>query len=62
MASISGAEVEVAVVAELDLGADRDGRLEDERLALLGLDDLDVGVGQRHDVLLDEGLAVGVLR
>ena len=42
-----GREVEVLVVAELDLGADLDGRLEDERLALLGLDDLDVGVGQR---------------
>ena len=56
-----GPEVEVLVVAELDLGADLDGRLEDERLALLGLDDLDVGVGQRQDLLLDEGLAVGVL-
>ena len=32
-----GAEVEVLVVAELDLGPDLDGRLEDERLALLRL-------------------------
>ena len=54
-----GAEVEVLVVAELDLGPDLDRRLEDERLALLRLDDLDVGVGQRQEVLLDEGLAVG---
>ena len=42
-------------------GPDRDGRLEDERLALLGLDDLHVGVGQGQDVLLDERLAIGVL-
>ena len=55
------AEVEALVVAELDLGRDLDGRLEDERLPLLGLHDIDVGVGQRQDVLLDEGLAVGVL-
>ena len=55
-----GPEVEVAVVAELDLGADLDGRREDDRLALLGLVDLDLGVGQRQDVLLDERLAVGV--
>ena len=39
-----GLEVEVLVVAERHLRADRDRRLEDERLALLGLDDLDVGV------------------
>ena len=56
-----GTEVEALVVAELDLGRDLDGRLEDERLPLLGLHDVDVGVGQREDVLLDEGLAVGVL-
>ena len=56
-----GLEVEVLVVAELDLGADLDGRLEDERLALLGLDDLDVGVRQRQDLLLDERVAVGRL-
>ena len=56
-----GREVEVLVVAELDLGPDLDGRLEDDGLALLGLDDLDVGVGQRQDGLLDERLAVGVL-
>ena len=55
------AEVEVPVVAELDLGPDLDRRLEDERLALLGLDDLDVGVGQRQEVLLDERLAVRLL-
>ena len=56
-----GLEVEGPVVAERHLRADRDGRLEDERLALLGLDDLDVGVRQREDVLLDERLAIGVL-
>ena len=59
--SISGPKLKLRVVAELDLRADLDGRLEDERLALLRLDDLDVGVGQRHDVLLDDGLAVRVL-
>ncbi len=53
-------EVEVLVVAELDLGRHLDGRLEDERLALLGLDHLDVRVGQRHEVLLDHRLAVAV--
>ena len=52
-------EVEVLVVAELHLRADLDGRLEDEGLALLGLDDLHVRVGQGHDVLLDERVAVG---
>ena len=56
-----GREVEVPVVAELDLRADLDGRREDDRLALLGLDDLDVGVRQRQDRLLDERLAVGVV-
>ena len=54
-------EVEVLVVAELDLGRHLDGRLEDERLALLGLDDFDVGVGQRQEFLLDQRLAIGVL-
>ena len=39
-----GPEVEVAIVAELDLGAHLDGRLEAERLALLRVDDLDVRV------------------
>ena len=56
-----GTEVEVFVVAELDLGRDLDGGLEDERLALLGLDDLDLGVGQRDESLLGEGFAVGIL-
>ena len=55
-----GSEVEVLVVAELDLGRDLDGRLEDERLALLGLDDLDIGVRQRQEVLLDHGFAICV--
>ena len=34
---------------------------EDERLALLGLDDLDVRVRERHDVLAAKGLTIGVL-
>ncbi len=46
-----GREREVPVVAEGDLGADLDGGLEDDRLAFLGRDDLDVGVGQGQDVL-----------
>ena len=56
-----GREVELRVVAELDLGADLDGRLEAQRLALLGVDDLDVRVGERDDPLLDDRLAVRVL-
>ena len=56
-----GLEVEGPVVAELHFRPNRNGRLEDERLALLGLDDFDVGVRQREDVLLDERLAIGVL-
>ena len=56
-----GREVEVRVVAELDLGPHLDRRLEPERLALDGLDDLDVGIRQRDDVLLDERLAIRVL-
>ena len=56
-----GPEVEVLVVAELDLRADLDGRLEDERHPLLGLDDVDVGVRERDDVLGDERVAVRVL-
>ena len=56
-----GPEIEVLVVAENDLGADLDGRLEDERLALLGLDDLDVRVREGQQRLLDEGVAVRVL-
>ncbi len=61
ISSISGAKVEVPVVAERDLGSHLDGDLEDERLAFLGLDDVDLGVGQRQDVLLDERVAIGVL-
>ena len=56
-----GREIEVLVVAEGDLGSHLDGHLEDERLAFLRLDDVDLGVGQRQDVLLDERVAVGVL-
>ena len=54
--SISGPKLKLLVVAERDLRPDLDGGLEDERLAFLGLDDLDVGVGQGQQVLLDEGL------
>ena len=39
-----GGEIEVPVIAELEVRPDRDGRLEDERLALFGLDDFDVGI------------------
>ena len=56
-----GLEVELLVVAERHLRADLDGRLEDDRLALLRLDDVDVGVGERQDLLLDQRLAVGRL-
>ena len=52
-----GPEVEVPVVTELDLGPDLDVRLEDQRLAFLGLDHLDVGLGERQDLLLDQGLS-----
>ncbi len=54
-------EVEVLVVAERHLGADLDGRLEDERLALLGLDDLHIGVRQGQNARLEDGFAIGVL-
>ena len=56
-----GPEVEIAEVAQLDLRADGDGRREDDGLAFLRLDDVDVGVGDRQDLLLDERCAVGVL-
>ena len=49
-----GREVEAPVVAELDLGAHLDRRLEPEGLALLGLHDLDVRVRERDDPLLDD--------
>ena len=55
-----GLEVEVLVVAELDVRRHLDGGLEDERLALLGLHHLDIGVGQRQEALLDHRLAVAV--
>ena len=42
-------------------GPDLDRCLEDERLALLGLDDLDVGVREGQDRLLDERVTVGRL-
>ena len=53
-------EVEVAVVAELDVGRDGDGRLEDDRLARLGLDHLDRRVRERDDRLLAYGGTIGV--
>ena len=56
-----GREVEVRVVAQGHRGADLDRRLEPERLALLRLDDLDVGVGQRHDALGEDRVPVGGL-
>ena len=54
-------EVEASVVAQLDVGPDLDRRLEHDRLAFLGLYDLDVGVRERDDPLLDDRVAVGVL-
>ena len=54
-------EVEAACSRRADLRADLDRRLEDERLAFLGLHDLDVGVRERQDLLLDERLAIGRL-
>ena len=56
-----GREVEVRVVAEGDLGRHLDGGGELERLALLGLDDIDAGLGQRHEALLEDRVAVGRL-
>jgi hypothetical protein len=53
-----GPEVEVRVVAERHLRPDLDGRLEDDRLALLGLDDLHLRIRQRQDRLFDERLAI----
>ena len=54
-------EREAPVVAEGDLGRDGDGRLEQDRLPLLGLHDLDRGAGERDDGRLDDRLAIRVL-
>ena len=56
-----GLEAEVLVVAELDLRPNLHGRLEDDRLALLPLGELDFGQRQRREVLLDDRLAEGIL-
>ena len=56
-----GREVERLVVAEDDLRRDLDRGRELERLAELGLDDVDAGLGERHDALFLERVAVGVL-
>ena len=56
-----GLEREVLEVAELDLRPDLQGRLEDDRLALLGLGDFDLGGSQRHDLLVAYGLPHGIL-
>ena len=47
-----GLEPEVLVVAELDLGPNLHDRLEDDRLALLALGDLDLGLSQGREILL----------
>jgi hypothetical protein len=54
-------EPEVLVIAELHLGPDLDHGLEEQRLPLLGLGDLDLGAGQRDDVLVLDRLAEGIL-
>ena len=56
-----GLELEVRVVTEADLGRHLDRRGELERLAFLGLDHVDVGLGQGHDAALDQRIAVGAL-
>ena len=45
----------------MDLGRTWTVALKMSGLPSSACDDVDVGVGQRQDVLLDEGLAVGVL-
>src|SRR5207244_11365993 len=55
-----GPEVEVAVVAQPDLRPDRNGGLEDDRLARFGLDDLDLGPRQGDLLALADRLAIGV--
>ena len=54
-------EREVAVVAELDLRRDLHGGREPEGLALLRLDDIDRGLRQRHQPLLADRLAIGLV-
>ena len=56
-----GLEAEVLVVAQLDLRPNLHGRLEDDRLALFGLGDLDLGRSQRREILLAYRLTEGIL-
>ena len=51
----------MAIVPEFDLRSNVECCVEDERLALLGLLDLDLRLVERQDCLLDERVAVGVL-
>ncbi len=54
-------EVEVAVVAELDRWSDLDGRLEDEALGLVRLDDFDVRRREGQHQQVGHGVAVAVV-
>ena len=54
-------EAEVLVVAELDVRPNLHGGLEDDRLALFALGDLDFGRRQGREVLLDDCLAEGIV-
>ena len=52
----SGLKLKFSKSPSLTSGRDLDDRLEDDRLALLALGDLDLRRGERHDVLLAERL------
>jgi hypothetical protein len=51
----------VLEIAERHVGANRNDRLEDDRLAFLALHHLDVWRRQGCEVLIDDGLAIGVV-
>src|SRR5439155_2530343 len=55
-----GLEVEVAVVTQLDVRPNGHGRAEDQRLAFLGLLDVDLGLVEGQDELLDQRVAIGI--
>jgi len=51
----------VVVVAQFDLRPNLHGCLEDDRLALFGLGDLDLRCRQRREILLADRLTEGIL-